>query len=806
MRKPELLSPAGDFECLKAAVQNGANSVYFGSTLFSARASAGNFDNEQLKNAIQYCKLRNVKTNLTLNILIKNDEFEDAVKLAKYAYECGIDAIIVQDLGLARFLIKNIPDLPIHASTQMTAHNLDGVLELEKIGFKRVVLSRELSIDEIEYICNNSNVEIEVFVHGALCISYSGECLASSFIGGRSGNRGRCAQTCRLPYTLIKSNNKIETKLDTGYLLSTKDLCSLELLPRLIKAGVTCFKIEGRMKPPKYVATVTRIYRKYIDIVESNCQFLVSEKDKKDLLQVFNRGGFSLGHLKSSGNRSLIYPSKPNNMGLFLGTISDFNLNKGHITLNLQEEIAIGDTISIESENGTYTISEIISNKKTLFSARANEKVTLGRMKGKFKNGLKVFKMSSKEQDTFAQTSYLNIENKKIPLKCDIQIHLNKPVKMHISCINFEDSFYNDINFDITTDIIPQKALNTPITEDRIKSQIMKTNNTPYEFKNIAIHLDDNLYIPHISDINKLRRDALAKLENIIISKYCRKEVNLNNLSVIQTKNDNFTNKYSILLNNLNIGDNYSLLQNIDRVYIPLKFFLNSNYKEILINISKSFELYIYLPTIMRDNYKKLLNLNIEKILNTYKVKGFVISNLGNLEMLNKYITQYDFIANYTLNVFNDITTNELINLGISTITLSPELNESDFNNFTKSYQTELIVYSNIPVMNMNYCLLGKSNKCLKECSHPCSSNNKFYLLDRLGYKFEVVPDSIDGIQTIYNSKILSINPPETSLCNFRLDFLNETVSQINEIVKSIKSGCKLEGSNFTNGNWHREV
>lgn len=181
---------------------------------------------------------------------------------------------------------------------------------------------------------------------------------------------GRCAQPCRLPYTLIKENNNSETKLDNGYLLSTKDLCALEFIPRLIKAGVHCFKIEGRMKPPKYVATVTRIYRKYIDSVLQNEEFIVEEHDKQDLMQVFNRGGFSTGHLDSLANKSLIYPSKPNNMGLFLGTISNFNLNKGHITLALEEPISIGDTISIESERNTYTISEIVQNNKTLPSAR----------------------------------------------------------------------------------------------------------------------------------------------------------------------------------------------------------------------------------------------------------------------------------------------------------------------------------------------------------------------------------------------------------------------------------------------------
>ena len=192
---PELLSPAGDFECLQAAVQNGADAIYLGASTFSARASATNFDFNTLKEAILYAHLRGVKVHLALNILLKEDEFEEAAMIAKFAYESGIDAIIVQDLGLASFLIKNFTNLPIHGSTQMTIHNLDGVKKLENLGFSRVVLSRELNIEEIKNITNNSNIEIEAFVHGALCISYSGQCLFSSMVGGRSGNRGKCART-----------------------------------------------------------------------------------------------------------------------------------------------------------------------------------------------------------------------------------------------------------------------------------------------------------------------------------------------------------------------------------------------------------------------------------------------------------------------------------------------------------------------------------------------------------------------------------------------------------------------------------
>ena len=194
----DLLSPVGDFECLKAAVQNGADSVYFGANMFNARAFAHNFDLDELKHAIEYAKIRGVKTNLTLNTLMKDEEFNDALSLASKAYEFGIDAIIVQDLGFAMKLIELFPDLPIHGSTQMSIHNLNGALELQKLGFKRVVLARELSLNEINHICKNTDIEIECFIHGALCIYYSGQCLFSSMIGGRSGNRGKCARALQI--------------------------------------------------------------------------------------------------------------------------------------------------------------------------------------------------------------------------------------------------------------------------------------------------------------------------------------------------------------------------------------------------------------------------------------------------------------------------------------------------------------------------------------------------------------------------------------------------------------------------------
>jgi len=497
MSNIELLSPVGDWDCLKAAVQNGADCVYFGVDQFNARMHAANFSIEDMKKVIKYCKLRNVKTHLTLNILIKDEEFDDAINLVKIAYSSGIDAIIVQDLGLAKYIIDNFPGLSVYASTQMTAHNLQGVLELEKLGFKRVVLSRELPVEEIEYICKNTKLEIETFIHGALCICYSGQCLFSSVIGGRSGNRGKCAGPCRLPYDLIYVDDKTKKQniIDKGYLLSPKDLCGLAYIPRLINAGVKCFKIEGRMKSPEYVATVTRIYRKYIDIFEKGQEFFIDENDINDLMQVFNRGGFSNGHLDKKPNRKFIFSEKPNNLGVYIGTIKKYNVNKGYITLNLEEPLEIGDSIAISRSEAKYFVSELMHNGENIKTADARCEVTIGRMKGNIKIGDKVYRISSKKLSDMARKSFENCENKKIPLNCCVTIKKNVPIKMEIQTLNesYSDKIFSNIRVESVSDAIPIDALKTPISVERVVKQISKTNNTPFEFKNITVLLDNRI-------------------------------------------------------------------------------------------------------------------------------------------------------------------------------------------------------------------------------------------------------------------------------------------------------------------------
>ena len=813
----DLLSPVGDFDCLKAAVQNGANSVYFGANLFSARAFASNFDLDELKNAIQYARIRGVKTNLTLNTLIKNDEFEDAFNLAKKAYEFGIDAIIVQDLGLAKMLIKSFPDLAIHASTQMSVHNLQGVLELQELGFKRVVLSRELSIGEIEYICRNSNVEIECFIHGALCISYSGQCLFSSMIGGRSGNRGKCAQPCRLHYKLLENNSVI----DSGYLLSTRDICGLDFIPDMINAGVTCLKIEGRMKKPEYVATVTRIYRKYIDLAESSEPYVVDDADRKILMQAFNRGSFSCGHLSNEPNKKLVFKDKSDNMGLFLGKVEKYNSNKGYITVKLNEPIEVGDTVALERESGTYNVSEVMVSNKNIKGTKVGQTVTIGRMKGNIKLGDKIFKMSSKSQNSIANDS-LRFENRKVALNCEVTVKENQPLEINITSANDLD-IYKNLNITSTLDVLPVEAKNRPISKDDIIAQINKTNSTPFNFANINVNLDDNLFLPKVSSLNELRRTALENVENFAISNIQRISDGINyNACNENSKNANNSNsdenKISVLLNILNEKYDYSSLEGIDIVYIPLKYFVNKKYSNILETLSKKFELYIYLPTIIKANYRNLLSLNIENAIKSYNIKGFVLSNISNLLLLDNVLencslnkNNFNFIANYTFNIFNNHSVKELKELGFNRFTISPELNKETILDLTSSntevLASELIVYGKTPLMNMNYCLLGKANKCYPNCDAKCNSCNKYYLKDRLGLNFEIIPDNIQTVTTIYNSKTTSIESADFVSTNvFRIDVIDESIDDINNIVSVVKSGNRFEGKEFTNGNLNREV
>ena len=625
---------------------------------------------------------------------------------------------------------------------------------------------------------------------------------------------------CRLPYELIENNKSI----DSGYLLSPRDLCSLEHIPDFINSGVDCLKIEGRMKAPEYVATVTRIYRKYIDLALSNQPYIVDGNDKKELMQAFNRGMSSSGHLEKEANRDFIFKEKPNNMGLFLGIVQKYNKSKGLITLKLKENIKIGDTISLQNEDGSYTISELMSDGKNITKTQIDQTVTIGRMKGNINLGDKIYKMSSKELLTKAQKSY-KTENRKIPLTCTVTIKKKEPISILVTSSSKLD-VYKKLNISCKLDCLPVEAKNKPLDQNTIIRQLSKTSSTPYEFTKININLEENLFLPKLSALNELRRIALQKVEDYAISKIHKniktdfKDDLSNNPSLesmrdFAKENINFENKFtkiSLLLNILYTEFDYSKLEDVDNLYIPLNYFNDKKFDNILKTLTKKFNTYIYLPTIKKINYRNLFYNNIKDTVNKYQIKGFVISNIGNLLLLNDLFEDlnksFNIIANYTLNVYNNNTVLELKKLGVSKFTISPESDKSiisDLCNYNY-LQKELIVYGKTPLLNMSYCLLGSSNKCYPECKQLCRSNNTYYLKDRLNMKFRILPDNIQTVTTVFNCKTTSISSKDFNINFARIDILDENIQEINDIILKVKSGSRFEGKDYTNGNLNREI
>ena len=803
----ELLSPVGDFDCLKAAVQNGANAVYFGGQLFNARYSARNFDKDGIREAVNYAKSRNVKINFTLNILLKNNEFDDAIDVVKYIYELGVDAVIVDDLGFAKYIIDNFPGMEVHGSTQMTIHNLEGAIALKNLGYSRVVLARESTLSDIDYICRNANIDIEAFVHGALCISYSGQCLFSSAIGGRSGNRGRCAQPCRMYYNMLETSDNVSYKnIGKGFLISPRDLCGLDFIPDLIKAGVKSFKLEGRMKTPEYVATVTRIYRKYIDLALSDNDYIIDKNDLHDLMLAFNRGGFSKGCLGGDDNHDYVFEEKPSNQGLYIGNISKIDKKNGLISLKTNEPLDIGDTFLVQQEDHKYTISEILKNGSHVKSAAIGDLVTIGRVKGKLELGDKVFKINSsiisKEIKEFNSHEHV-----KIPLVANFKALIGKPLELEVVSLDEPGNTYFGLSTTISNEIQPIEAISNPISKERLIEQLNKTTDTNFEFKQINIEMDDNIYIPKISSINALRRDALNTLYQKGINNFTRiLPSKLPSTELVHQHVFPSIRTYSILLNSISNSMDYSSLKNVDRVYIPLKFFIKKEFESKLLEISQFTDCYIDIPTIVRDNFRNVFYNNFDEKVNKFNIKGLVISNLSGIEFMMKYVGKLDIVSKYTLNIYNNHTIDELKKVGVNRVTVSPELDTDNLIDLcnNSSLPTEFLVYGKLPVMHIQYCPLGKSNKCYPTCSMKCKTSNRFYLEDKLGYKFEFVPDNMQTITKIYNSKINSIDYAKFPFDSCLISITDE--DNLDEIIYNVKSNIKFDGKNYTNGNLNKFV
>lgn len=749
----ELLSPVGNFDNLIAAVQNGADAVYLGASSFNARAGAQNFDKEELKDAILYAIKRGVDVHLTLNILMFNNEIEEAIKIAKFAYECGISAIIVQDIGLALELVKLFPDLPIHASTQMTISNLDGVKLMEKLGLKRVVLSRELSLKEIANIRKNTSMELECFGHGALCVSYSGQCLFSSIVGKRSGNRGLCAGPCRLNYSLLKNGNNI----DSGYLLSPKDICTLQILPELIACGIDSLKIEGRKKSYEYVSIVTKIYRKYIDLAKDKTkEYKVDDEDLKQILQIYNRGGMGTGYFEN--RQDIVYPKKPNHLGIYIGDVKEINPKRKQVKIDLIDDVSMSDVISINDE--TSYISEI-KDGGTVGEIKNIKKVKLGDKVYKIVNGA----LNKKQWELYKK------EIKKVDISCNLYED-NEKVYLEL----FNDKIKSKVaiekeNYDVN-----------PLDNNRIIAQIQKTGNTIFNIRDININVK-NLKLP-ISKLNSLRRETIEKFEVILENSIRRSYDNPIKLVIKSSKNRNYTKpKINLYLQKINENIDYSKLD-YHEIYV--------NFKD-LIDIDNIRDCIVVLPNIIDENYEKLICENTQTF---DKAKAVMISHLSQIELLKKLNINKKIVGDYTLNITNNLSEKVAKRLKIERLTMSPELDKNAINHLDDDIEKELVVYGRTCLMTSKYCPIGKN----KNCNMACKKGN-YELKDRRNFVFPIVSDCVNCHSRIYNSKILSIDYKGIDIDYIRIDLLDETQEEIQKIIFTMKNGERFRGENYTNGN-----
>lgn len=735
MKKVELLSPAGGFEELVAAIKAGADSVYVGAKEFSARAYAKNFSEDELRKAIDFCHERAKKIYLAINTLVYNDEMHKALKLVEFAYKEGIDAVIVQDLGLLFIILKEFPGMPVHASTQMTVHNLAQVKFLEDLGVKRVILSRELSLDEIKNIRQQSSIELEVFVHGALCISYSGQCLFSSIVFKRSGNRGQCAQVCRLYYKLFDKEKK---EIDEGYLLSPKDICLLGNIDKLIRAGVDSFKIEGRLKDKYYVYTVTSIYRKYIDMYYEKGKIDIDITDKQKLLLVFNRGNYSTGYLENADIDEIIFKPAPNNTGLFIG---NFYFENEKLFLQTSYNLSNGDVISFRNSNFEEVLLEINNNIIKKDDKKFEVKVDFERKKRlkEFSQG-QVFIVKSKEHEIRIEKD-LKMEKKFRKVDFKVWIEKEKRIKALALCDGFEIEEEGEV---------AQQAKEKEVTIQTVISSFSKLGGTIFEMGNFEAHIESGCFVK-VSELNRLRKLLIEKLSQKIISFYKRnlkQDVEISRyIGDGRVRSFNRSHRFSFMV------DSLWQLEKLKKWCEALNL---SNYEiyvpyNVIFDLSLEDNMVVYLDRITHD--EDLNRVEVERI-KEKGIKKVLVRNLGQYEIFKHH---FEIYFDFSLNTTNSASFKFLELLGGKRICLSVELSKTRIIEIYKNAQeseVEVIVFGRIPLMVNRLKFFEKGE----------------YLQDRNGELLKLIKTQ-SGKNEILNPAFLYINDKDVPADVLRFDF-----------------------------------
>lgn len=691
MNKVELLAPAGDFSCLKAAIEAGCDAVYIGGKLFGARAFSSNFTDDEIIKAINYAHLFGVKVYVTTNTLIYDKEVERFLEYISFLHKNNVDAVIIQDLGMLDLVRQTFPNLEVHASTQMHIHNLDGTSFMEKLGVKRVVLARETSISKIKEIKEKTNIDIEIFIHGALCVSYSGQCLMSSLIGNRSGNRGTCAGSCRQSYSIVDENNNII--LNNKYPLSMKDLCSLENLKTLLDIGVTSLKIEGRMKSSSYVYTVVKLYRLAIDSYYKNNNIYIDEKELYNLNKIFNRE-FTKGFLFDEENNKVINMKRPNHQGVEIGKVINYKNNVATIKLN--DEININDGLRIVGKKDIgVNVNNFYINSKLVKTAKKGDIITI-KVNDKVEKDDKVFlTLDSKLNEEI--NNIISSNQRKVLVKAKFIAKEDKQITFELT------DFINKVV--VISENKVTKALNKPITKEEIKEKLNKIKDTVYKYESLDIEIDDNIFIP-LNIINDLKRKAFEELNNKRLYKipYKRCEYKRNVKSYPKEK----------LLNILILKD-----ENIDSLKKKYDYIYSSN------NIDNTI---LLLPRVI-DKYKENYN------------KDVLVGDIGYFNKHKVCITDTSF------NVVNSYTVAFLHSLGAERVTLSYELTKKQIEILINAYEERYKAHPNLELVVEGYEEVMISKFSLNKYFN----NDKLYLKDRFNNLYKIKEK--DNLMIIYNYK-----------------------------------------------------
>lgn len=672
MKNVELLSPAGDFQSLKLAVFGGANAVYFGAKSFNARAKAGNFG-EDLLEAVAFCHLYGVKAYLTLNTLVENDEINKLVETAKNALECGIDAFIVQDFGVLNVLKNTFPDAEIHTSTQMAVNNYLGAIEAEKMGAKRVVLSRETNLEDIKLIKEKTNLEIEYFIQGALCVCFSGNCYLSSHLFKKSGNKGECLQPCRLPYKAFLKGKEIKS----GYLLSAKDICLSNRLKELTEAGVDSFKIEGRLRRGGYVSAVTKAYRKIIDN-----NFKLEMEDEINIKKAFNRGNFVEGYL--NGNGGIIDENIQGHIGIKIGEVINFKPGQKFniVEIKATNPINKGDGLKFilnKKECGVVTAMDI-KNEGNIYKITTTSKIPKGA-------NVHLILDAKKE---LADLAYV----KKLPINFKLTALKDKKLKLECVFNGLKEVVYGDVC---------EESLNKPLEKNEAYEQLSKLGDTNFYLETFNF-VTDNVFVTK-KQLNEIRRSVVS----LILSKFnAKKEVKTNNWNLVLNQEKNIKRKET-----LEVSEN--LNSSADFLVVKPKNYGDFNYKKITHKNA-----YLYIPSFLRKNDICL----VDNILNENKNLGVYAENIVALGYNRKTI------LGAKLNIKNIYAINELQKQNVTAIVSSPEISNDNFvklQNFASVpvFKSEM---ENFDLMTLVHCPIKMlyNNTC---------ANCKF--VDGITYKME---------------------------------------------------------------------